>query len=326
MKIVVTGAAGFVGGNLCRELLRHDEFEVWGIDALTDYYTPEMKRLTVESLTHPRFKFIHADLATEPLSEIFNNAVAVFHQAGQPGVRKSWGESFGTYTRQNVDVTQRLLEESKKTSTLKAFVYASSSSIYGNATRYPTSETDLPKPLSPYGVTKLAAEHLVSLYSENFGIPATSLRYFTVYGPGQRPDMAFNKFIRAALQSKEISIFGDGEQVREFTHVSDIVRANIAVLESQPAPGTIVNLSGGSSITVNQTLNVLSSVLNTSLQINYGSKVPGDVQRTGGSTSEAKRLLDWSPSIEIEDGLQSQVAWMRNLPQSLLKSFDQGSR
>lgn len=326
MKVVVTGAAGFIGGNLCRELLCHEEIEVLGVDDFTDYYSPDMKRLNAESLSHPRFTLVEADLAEAPLSSIFNDAVAVFHQAGQPGVRKSWGKDFASYLRHNVDVTQRILEQVKNTSTIKSFVYASSSSVYGDAAGYPTTETDLPNPISPYGVSKLAAEHLVTLYGKNFGVPTTSLRYFTVYGPGQRPDMAFNRFIRAGFQSNELTIYGDGEQIREFTHVDDIVRANLAVLKAPPAPGSVINLSGGSSITVNETLCVLGSILEKPLRITYGSKIPGDVFRTGGSTSRAEALLGWSPTVGIEEGLQSQVAWMQGLPKTLVESFDETLR
>lgn len=321
MKVVVTGAAGFIGGNLTRELLRNENVSVVGVDNFTNYYNPEIKRLNAKSLTHERFQLVEADLATADLSDIFADATAVFHQAGQPGVRKSWGTDFGTYTRNNVDVTQRLLEMAKVTSTLKSFVYASSSSVYGDAEGYPTRELDLPKPMSPYGVSKLAAEHLVTLYAKNFGVPTTSLRYFTVYGPGQRPDMAFNKFIRAGLLGEDITIYGDGEQVREFTHVYDIVRANLAVLDSSPAPGSVINLSGGSSVTVNETLKILESLLEHPLNINYGATIPGDVFRTGGSTDRAQEILGWSPSINIQDGLESEVRWMKGLPQTILETF-----
>lgn len=326
MKVVVTGAAGFIGSNLCRELLRQDEVQVLGVDNFTDYYNPELKRLNIRSLVHPRFTLINADLAEAQLSDIFRDAVAVFHQSGQPGVRKSWGKDFSSYTKQNVNVTQRVLEEVKNSGSLKSFVYASSSSVYGDAERYPTTETDLPNPMSPYGVTKLAAEHLVTLYAKNFGVPATSLRYFTVYGPGQRPDMAFNKFIRAGLECKELTIFGDGEQIREFTHVADIVRANIAAFKTPPAPGSVINLSGGSSITVNETLRVLESLLETPLRKAYGSRIPGDVSRTGGSTSRAKSLLGWTPAVGIEEGLRSQLDWMRGLQTSVQQSSDAGLR
>lgn len=326
MKVVVTGAAGFIGANICRKLLLREEFEVLGVDLFTDYYNPAMKRLNAKTLEHPRFKLVEADLADLDLSDVFSEAVAVFHQAGQPGVRKSWGTDFASYIRQNVHVTQRLLEQAKQTETLRAFVYASSSSVYGDADAYPTTEGHLPNPMSPYGVSKLAAEHLVTLYAKNFGVPTTSLRYFTVYGPGQRPDMAFNRFIRAGLQADELTIYGDGEQIREFTHVDDIVRANLAVLQNRPAPGSVINLSGGSSINVNETLRILASILQSPLRISYGPKIPGDVLRTGGSTSRANELLGWSPIIGIEEGLRSQVSWMQGLPEELVRHLETNPR
>lgn len=320
MKVVVTGAAGFIGSNLCRRLLLDPQITVVGIDSFTDYYNPDIKRFNASSLTNPRFTLLDIDLVDDDLSGLLEGASAVFHQAGQPGVRKSWGPYFTDYTRQNIIATQRLLEHAKTVSSIRAFVYASSSSVYGDAVAYPTHESDLPNPMSPYGVSKLAAEHLVTLYAKNFGVPTTSLRYFTVYGPGQRPDMAFTKFIKAGLEGSEVTIFGDGKQVREFTHVSDIVSANLRVLKSPPAPGSVINLSGGTSITVNSTLQILESVLGQRLKVSYTSKVPGDVRRTGGSTTRAEELLGWIPAVGIEEGLESQVAWLRGVPDNLLSS------
>lgn len=317
MKVVVTGAAGFIGGNLTRELLKDKTVEVIGIDSFTDYYNPEIKRQNVSSLGDRGFTLVEDDLSSMDLTDLLQDVDAVFHQAGQPGVRKSWGSEFETYTRNNIAVTQRLLEAAKSSTTLKSFVYASSSSVYGDAEGFPTHESDLPRPMSPYGVSKLAAEHLVTLYAKNFGVPTTSLRYFTVYGPGQRPDMAFNKFIRAGLRDRKLTIYGDGRQIREFTHVADIVRANIAVLRASPAPGSVINLSGGSSVTVNETLEVLASILQKPLSVEYAAKVAGDVFRTGGSTNRAKELLDWTPTIDIREGLESQVSWMESLPEAL---------
>lgn len=326
MKVVVTGAAGFIGSNLCQELLRDPQVEVVGIDSFTDYYNPDIKRFNASSLANERFTLLDVDLVDGDLSGLLEGATAVFHQAGQPGVRKSWGTHFADYTRQNIIATQRLLEQAKAVSSIRAFVYASSSSVYGDAVAYPTQESDLPNPMSPYGVSKLAAEHLVTLYAKNFGVPTTSLRYFTVYGPGQRPDMAFTKFIKAGLEGSELTIFGDGEQVREFTHVSDIVSANLGVLKSPPPPGSVINLSGGTSITVNSTLQILETILGQRLQVTYASKVPGDVRRTGGSTMRAEELLGWVPTIGIEEGLESQVAWLRGVPGSLLSSGAGNSR
>lgn len=310
MKVVVTGVAGFIGSNLARTLLEDENLEVVGIDSLTDYYSTADKLRNLDSLDSDRFDFIEGDLATLDLAGLLEGSTAIFHQAGQPGVRKSWGEEFAVYTTQNVLVTQRLLEASRGVASLEAFVYASSSSVYGDAETYPTSELDRPMPMSPYGVTKLAAEHLTTLYAKNFGVPTVSLRYFTVYGPGQRPDMAFNKFLHAALAKSPIMVYGDGTQIREFTHVSDIVDANIKAWKRQPAAGSVINLSGGSSVTVNEVLALIEGLVGHPLDIRYLDKVPGDVFRTGGSTELARDLLGWSPTVSIEDGLATELQWI----------------
>lgn len=313
MKVVVTGVAGFIGSNLAKKLLNSDpEVTVVGIDCFTDYYEEKQKRRNVESLAGERFQLIEADLNSVDL-QFLHGTVAIFHQAGQPGVRKSWGTEFVEYSHQNVNATQRLLEAARGLDTLEAFVYASSSSIYGDAENFPTTESALPHPKSPYGVTKLAAEHLVTLYGDNFGLPTVSLRYFTVYGPGQRPDMAFNKFIKAALDGRDLEVYGDGEQVREFTHVEDIVDANIRAWKKKPAPGTVVNLSGGSAVSVNDVIDILSEIHGTRLKVDYQQVALGDVRRTGGSTERALAVLGWSPTIGIVDGLKSEYEWLKSL-------------
>jgi UDP-glucuronate 4-epimerase len=310
VKVVVTGVAGFIGSNLAKRLLEDVDVEVVGVDSLTDYYDVNLKRQNLKSIESDRFSFINADLSTMDLAPVMQGAAAVFHQAGQPGVRKSWGEDFAEYTTQNVLVTQRLLEQARREDALEAFVYASSSSVYGDAESYPTSEADRPMPMSPYGVTKLAAEHLATLYGKNFGVPTVSLRYFTVYGPGQRPDMAFNKFLWAALRGEPIPVYGDGTQVREFTHVADIVDANIRAWKMRPPVGSVINLSGGSSVTVNEVLGLIEKITGRELNIQHLDKVPGDVFRTGGSTDRAAELLKWAPSIDIESGLRSEYEWI----------------
>jgi nucleoside-diphosphate-sugar epimerase len=315
MKVVVTGVAGFIGSNLARTLLSRGDVDVVGVDSLTDYYSVDTKLRNLDALQHDNFDFIDGDLAALDLGPVLDGASAIFHQAGQPGVRKSWGDEFGVYTTQNVLVTQRLLESARSVHTLEAFVYASSSSVYGDAESYPTSESDRPMPMSPYGVTKLAAEHLTTLYAKNFGVPTVSLRYFTVYGPGQRPDMAFNKFFRAAINNEPIPVYGDGTQVREFTHVSDIVEANIRAWTQRPPAGSVINLSGGSSVTVNEVLTKISEITGKPLEIQHLDKVAGDVFRTGGSTELAMELLNWQPSIGIDEGLRSEYVWMQGLPE-----------
>src|SRR5512139_2707601 len=227
MKALVTGAAGFIGSTLCDTLLAagHD---VVGIDCFIDYYPRALKeRNLIAARSSPRFRFIEASLVDAPLADLLRGVDVVYHQAAQAGVRASWGDDFRIYSDNNVFATQRLLEASRASS-LQKFVYASSSSIYGDTDDLPMRETSRPQPVSPYGVTKLAAEHLTWLYWRNYGLPTVSLRYFTVYGPRQRPDMGFHRFLRAALGDEAIALYGDGEQTRDFTFVSDAVEATIA--------------------------------------------------------------------------------------------------
>jgi UDP-glucuronate 4-epimerase len=311
MRALVTGVAGFVGSNLARQLLREGH-EVVGIDVLTDYYEVSIKRGNLASIPATGFTFVEADLNTVDLTALLADVDWIFHQAGQPGVRMSWGQDFAIYVRQNIEATQRLLEAAKDAPNLKRLVYASSSSIYGNAERYPTSEEDRPQPVSPYGVTKLAAEHLCSLYASNFGVPTVSLRYFTVYGPGQRTDMAFTRFVRAAVLDELISIYGTGEQIRDFTFVDDVVAANIAAASTDAVPpGTVLNVAGGSNVSVLDTLRILSDLNGKPLRVEHTESVKGDVFRTGGDTTKITGLLGWTPTVTIEEGLARHLAWAR---------------
>jgi len=233
----------------------------------------------------------------------------VFHLAGQPGVRSSWGTEFSNYTRCNIDATQRLLEASRDSVSLRRLVYASSSSIYGNAERYPVREIDLPRPFSPYGVTKLAAEHLCGLYAASFNVPTVSLRYFTVYGPGQRPDMAFTRFAKAAVRGDEISIFGSGEQVRDFTYVDDVVEANVLAATREVPPGTVLNVAGGSHASINEVVQVFEDLVGETLAVKHGDAVAGDVRRTGGDTAAVRKLLGWQPTVNLREGIAKQFSW-----------------
>lgn len=315
MKILVTGAAGFVGSTLAKRLV-DDGHKVVGLDALTDYYDVAEKMRNLARIPASNFEFIHGDLNDLDLTTLLQDVEIVFHEAGQPGVRKSWGSDFSIYTAANIGATQRLLEAARFAPRLKRLVYASSSSVYGNAERYPTSELDRPEPVSPYGVTKLAGEHLCSLYASNFNVPTVSLRYFTVYGPRQRPDMAFTRFVKAAISGDEISIFGSGEQIRDFTFVDDVVEANLRAAFVDSAPGSVFNVAGGSSISVNGVLEILERLNKAPLNVRYLDGVAGDVFRTGGDTSSIRQVLGWKPVISLEAGLARQLDWARQVAES----------
>jgi UDP-glucose 4-epimerase len=311
---LVTGAAGFIGSTLSERLIElgHD---VIGIDCLTDYYPVEIKRRNLECLarTHA-FSLVERDLNDADLDELLKGIDWVFHQAGQPGVRMSWGSYFDIYVRNNVLATQRLLEAARKSS-ISRLVYASSSSVYGDSPELPLKESSRPQPVSPYGVTKLSAEHLCYLYHVNYGVPTVSLRYFTVYGPRQRPDMGFNKFIKAALGGEPIVIFGDGEQTRDFTFISDAVQANISASMSEAATGRVFNIGGGTRISVNGVLDILSGLIGD-LKIEHIESQKGDVRHTMSDTTAAREILHYRPEVGIADGLAREVEWMRALKQT----------
>ena len=311
MKALVTGVAGFIGSNIARRLLA-DGHDVVGVDALTDYYDPQIKRSNLRRADDPRFRFVEGDLNTLDLASLLADTEVVFHEAGQPGVRSSWGRDFGRYASDNICATQRLLEEARQSGSLRRFVYASSSSVYGNAERYPTEETDRPQPVSPYGVTKLAAEHLCSLYAHNYGLPTVSLRYFTVYGPGQRPDMAFTRFCRWVHAGSPIQLYGTGEQIRDFTYVDDVVEANLRVGDADTAQvpaGAVYNVAGGSSVSMNEVLELLGTISGKEVRVERSAAVPGDVLRTGGTTDAIRRATGWDPKVGLREGLEEQYRW-----------------
>jgi nucleoside-diphosphate-sugar epimerase len=311
MRALVTGAAGFVGSTLARRLLA-DGHDVVGVDSVNDYYDRQLKRANLGRLASPGFQFVEADLNAVDLRTLLAGTEVVFHLAGQPGVRSSWGSEFDRYVTDNVRATQRLLEAALQVDRLRRFVFASSSSVYGDAERYPTEETDRPQPLSPYGVTKLAAEHLCTLYARNHGVPTVSLRFFTVYGPRQRPDMAFTRFCRAVGDGREIEVYGSGEQVRDFTFVDDVVEANLQVgtadIGAVPA-GSVFNVAGGSSTTVNEVLELLGEISGRAVRVVRGPSVLGDVLRTGGSTEAISKATGWTPRVGLREGLEEQYRW-----------------
>ena len=309
---VVTGAAGFIGSHLCERLLQEGH-SVIGVDAFTEYYPRAVKEMNLSSpQKHARFRFMELDLARADLAPVVAEADFIFHQAGQPGVRASWGKEFGLYLDHNIRATQQLLESVKDSRRLRRLVFASSSSVYGQTEDLPLREESLPRPYSPYGVTKLAAEHLCSLYYTNHGVPTVSLRYFTVYGPRQRPDMGFFRFIQAALDDRPIAVYGDGEQTRDFTYVDDIVEANWLAL-GQPAVGQIFNIGGGSRSSLNQVLASLEDILAKSIRRERRPSQPGDVRHTWADLSRARSLLGFSPRVSLREGLSRQVEWLRKV-------------
>lgn len=309
MHCVITGVAGFIGSTLCERLLKEGH-SVTGIDCFVDYYPRAVKeRNLANALKNPAFKFIEQNLLKVDMDELLKGAQWIFHQAAQAGVRASWGTMFESYSDNNIVATQRLLENAKKHSSIEKIVYASSSSVYGDAETYPTAENITPHPVSPYGVTKLAAEHLMVLYAKEFKVPTVSLRYFTVFGPRQRPDMAFNRFIRAALKGEEISLYGDGEQSRDFTFVADIVEANILAAQ-KGKPGQVFNVGGGTNASVNQVLGIIEKHIGK-LNVHKYERQSGDARRTRADCSFAARELGFSPKYGLEDGIVEEIKWMR---------------
>ena len=308
-RVLVTGAAGFIGSHLCERLVGEGR-EVVGVDRFSPYYDPEIKRGNLNGLLDSdRFELVAGSLAELELERLLDGVETIYHLAAQPGVRASWGSEFHVYLAENVQATQALLEALKDREIAK-LVYASSSSIYGDAGRYPTPETELPRPVSPYGVTKLAAEHLCGLYWSAFGVPATSVRYFTIFGPRQRPDMAFQRFIGAALRSEPVKIYGDGAQSRDFTYVSDAVAATIAAARSG-RPGQAYNVAGGTQATVLEVLTVIERLAGTTIEREHLPAVPGDARKTGAATALARDELGFTPEVGLEEGLARQLESQR---------------
>ncbi len=308
---LVTGAAGFVGSHLCERLLAEGHAVV-GLDCFSDYYSRAAKEANLAAArSSPRFRLVEADLTRTDLEPLVNEADLIFHQAGQPGVRPSWGKDFEVYVDGNIRATQRLLEAARRAPRLRRLVCASSSSVYGDATDLPVRETSLTRPFSPYGVTKLAAEHLASLYHANFGVPTVSLRYFTVYGPRQRPDMGFHRFIKSALEDRPIPVYGDGEQTRDFTYVADAVEANLRASRAPGAVGQVFNIGGGSRVSVNAVLATLEEILGQAIRREARPPQPGDVRHTWADTSLARQVLGFRPAVPLREGLARQVASLR---------------
>ncbi|MBI2876493.1 MAG: NAD-dependent epimerase/dehydratase family protein [Candidatus Tectomicrobia bacterium] len=309
MRCLVTGAAGFIGSHLSERLLR-EGFEVVGIDSFLDYYPRPVKEKNLEGLlSSPGFRFIEGELQRIDLAPLLGEVDYVFHQAAQAGVRASWGQSFQVYTENNIRATQLLLEACIGQG-IQKFVFASSSSIYGDSPTLPTQEETYPCPVSPYGVTKLASEQLCYLYWKNFGVPCISLRYFTVYGPRQRPDMGLHKFIRALLAEQEIALYGDGHQARDFTYVADAVEANLLAMRS-PYQGESFNIGGSHPVELWEIFRLLEAIGRKTPRIRRESVQKGDVRSTSADISKARRLLGYAPQVSLEEGLEREYQWLK---------------
>lgn len=310
VKALVTGCAGFIGSHLCESLLLKG-WRVTGIDSFLDNYQTGLKRENLRHLLGQRgFEFISDDLLRVPLERLIKGADYVFHQAGMPGVRDSWGKRFDAYVSNNILATQWLLEAAKGQS-LKKFVFASTSSVYGNTGLLPTTEDHIPRPYSPYGVTKLAAEHLCLLYHQNYGVPTVALRYFTVYGPRQRPDMAISRFIGCMLDEKPITVYGDGKQKRDFSYVGDIIRANILAAEADVA-GDVFNVGSGKPVALMEVIGILEELSGRKAWLEFLPSQRGDVRDTWADIKKISTILGFVPSTGLRTGLKEQLEYMKN--------------
>jgi UDP-glucose 4-epimerase len=312
MRALVTGCAGFIGSHLTDALLA-DGVEVVGVDCFNDNYQrpPKLENLSHQAKDWDSFDFVPIDLSLGDLDDLVAEADVVFHLAAEPGVRASWGARFERYVRNNVLATQHLLEALREHPE-KRFVYASSSSIYGDAESFPTSESVTPRPLSPYGMTKLSGEHLCRLYTVNHGLHTVALRFFTVYGPRQRPDMAFHRFCRAALEQEQITVFGDGRQTRDFTYVHDIVAGTRAASSADVEPGSVFNLGGGSQTSVRETLDIIARLAGRELDVVNREREHGDVRDTSADTTAAREQLGFQAQTPLEEGLAAEFEWMQH--------------
>ena len=310
---IVTGVAGFIGSHLADALVSRGD-RVIGIDHFNDYYDPALKHKNIAHLlAHPSFQLVEADIQQLDWAPLLPDVEVIYHQAAQAGVRASWGSGFRAYTERNINSTQVLLEAAKTAKHLKRLVFASTSSVYGNAETLPTYESTPPQPVSPYGITKLAAERLCWLYHHNFGVPVTALRYFTVYGPRQRPDMAFHKFFKAALTDQTISIYGDGQQTRDFTFVSDAIAANLAAATAPSAIGEVFNIGGGSRVVLADVLDTMEKVMDRPLRREHVGVAMGDARHTAADVSKAQRLLGYQPHVSLAEGLAQEWQWIKSL-------------
>jgi UDP-glucose 4-epimerase len=307
-SVLITGAAGFIGSHLTEQCLARG-WDVTAIDDFTDYYDPSLKHENIaDAAEHPNCTLIEGDLLQLDLVSLLDGVTAVFHLAAQPGVRASWDE-FERYVSLNVHATKRLLDAARE-APLDRFVIASSSSVYGDAEALPTNETLTLRPVSPYGVTKAATEHLAYVYWRNYAVPTVWLRYFTVYGPRQRPDMAFNRLISRALGGEPFEVFGDGEQTRDFTFVADAVAGTIAASQAGRC-GVGYNLGGGATRSMNSVFDMLATLIDRPVECRYHERQTGDARDTAADIASARDELGYEPSVAFEAGLEAQVKWQR---------------
>ena len=306
-RYVVTGCAGFIGSHLSEALIA-DGHEVVGVDAFTDYYERTAKLANLEGLRlEPGFSLVEADLADARLEPLVDDADGIFHLAAQPGVRGSWGTSFSIYVHDNIVATQRVFEAAVAAGL--RVVFASSSSVYGDAETFPTSESAVPRPISPYGVTKLSCEHLARAYERSFGLDWRGMRYFTVYGPRQRPDMAFTRILTALVEGSEFELNGTGEQSRDFTYVADAVSATVAAMGGGPE-GAVYNVGGGSETSIRAVIELCEELAGSDLRVARQPGAAGDVRRTAADTEQIRRCLGWTPAVPLAEGLASQLEFV----------------
>ena len=312
MKALVTGCAGFIGSHLAGALLDQGA-TVAGIDCFTDYYPRVIKESNLAANNgRAGFRFLEQRIQDADMDRLLDGVTHVFHLAAQAGVRKSWGRDFRAYTENNIEATQVLLEACVGRP-IERFVHASSSSVYGDNASIPMREDALPRPVSPYGVTKLSAEQLGYLYFVNHRVPTVAMRYFTVYGPRQRPDMAFHRFIRAALRGEELSLYGDGEQTRDFTYVADAVAATVAAA-TRGVPGRSYNIGGGSRVSMNEVIGIVERTVGRPLRVRREATQKGDMRDTYADTSRAREDLGFAPSVSLEDGINAEYQWLSSTP------------
>jgi nucleoside-diphosphate-sugar epimerase len=307
MRVLITGAAGFIGSHLTEACIERG-WQVTAIDSLTTYYSPADKVRNAEAFSrHPRCLYLEQDLIDVDLSALMRDIDVVFHLAAQAGVRASWGQGFDAYTQLNVTALQRLLEASLHAKSLQKFVFASSSSVYGDAEALPTTEDQILRPISPYGATKALGEHLCYLYYRAFGLSTVALRFFSVYGPRQRPDMGFHRLIEAGLSGAVFSLYGDGEQTRDFTYVDDIIDG-ILSSASKATPGTVLNLGGGARISMNDAIELVRQEF-PNLAVDRLETGRGDARDTAADISRARELIGYEPKTTVPEGIARQINW-----------------